>query len=530
MAAAILYLVLDNYVLEQGPPETVDELSQDAIVPEGKIMLAVLPLKNLTGNPEQEDFCDGLTGELIAQLGSLQRDRLGVIARTSAMYYKGKNKRVDEIGRELGVDYLLEGSVSRDGNRVRVTAQLIQVSDQSQLWADSFERDLDDVFALQGEVAQRVTRTLKLELLPEEQARLRSTRPANFQAYEAFLKGRREEYRWDEDKLRRAIEHYEEAIRQDPTYALAYTALAHAWGTLGWAEFMPVEESNRKLWDYTRKAAELDPDLAEVHVLFAELNFYHYWDWAGAEAGFRRAFELDPGSHMAVWHYAICLTLLGRHAEAIEVAERGLQLNPHSRWINDILGNTYRNWHQYERAIEQFRRLIELAPRDLPYQNLLGYLYQDLGRDDEAVDVYLRARTLAGDGAERVKALWAAYQANGINGYWQKRLEHLTETALREDVPPNVLAPVYARLGDKEQALAWLDTLKEAAEHEHVSPLIFAETYTRLGEKDQALMWLENAFEQHTLRLVNLKVANGWDPLRDEPRFQDLLRRMNFPD
>ena len=458
MAAAIFYLALDNYVLEQAPTEPGEELTQDAAAPGGKIMLAVLPLENLSGDPELKHFnyglTDSLTGALIAHLGRLQPDHLGVLAYASTIDADGMSKQVAEIGRELGADYLLEGSVQSDGERVRMTVQLIQVSDQTQLWVESFEHDLDNIFDLLREIAQRVSGTLKLELLPTEQSRLQDTRPANDQAYEAFLRGRSQDDRRDHAKLRRAIEHYEEAIRHDPGYALAYAAIAHVWGTLAWAEFVPKSEGHKKAWDYTRKAAELDPDLAEVHVLHAEFDFWQYWDWAGAEALFRRAFELDPGSEMAVWHYAICLHVFGRFEEAIAVTMRGLQHNPQSRWLNEALATTYRNSHQYERAIEQYRKTIEVAPQIPGHYYPLGHLFADLGRDTEAVAVLLKAGNLDGDSTDQMHALRDAYMADGITGYWRKRLKYLAKAAVDKEISPLGFAKIHARLGENEQALA----------------------------------------------------------------------------
>ncbi len=525
MAVAILYLILDNYVLEKAPPKTAEEVTQDAILPEGKIMLAVLPLENLSGDPEQEYFSDGLTEEIIAQLGGLDRDRLGVIARTSAMHYKGKDKRIDEIGRELGVDYVLEGSVRRAGNRVRITAQLIQVSDQTHLWAQSFERDFDDIFALQSEVAQRVTHTLALELLPAEQTRLRRTRPVNSEAYEAYLKGRYHESRGGRDGFLRAIEHYEEAIRADPEYALAYAALGHTYSMQVYLGHIPASEGQQKFWYYTRKAAEFDPGLAEVEVNFADIWFYKDWDWSAGEAGFRRAFKSDPGSESAVWHYALCLHVLGRYEEAIGVLERALPLDPHSSLLNYGLVEIFLDSRQYERAIEQYQKMIELEPKDAGIYDSLGDLFGDLGRYDEAVEVYLKASSLAGDSTERVQELRDAYRASGIRGYWRKRVEHLMAT--HEDVPLFPFAYIYAGLGEKDQALAWM---KEAAQREHLSLFTLADMYTRLGEHDQALALLEKAYEQRNGQLAWINVRRGWDLLRDDPRFQDLLRRMNFPE
>jgi serine/threonine-protein kinase len=293
-------------------------------------------------------------------------------------------------------------------------------------------------------------------------------------------------------------------------------------------EYIPDSEGNQKLWDYTRKAAELDPNLAEVEVNFADVRFYQVWDWSGGEAGFRRAFEMDPGSESVVYHYALCLHVLGRYEEAIGVLERALQLNPHSSLLNYALVGIFLDSRRYEPAIEHHRKMIGLEPNDAEIYNSLGNLYGDLGRDEEAVKAYLKARSLAGDSTDRVQALRDAHKARGLQGYWRMRLEHLMEA--REDVPPLTLAYVYAGLGEKNQALAWVDNLKEAAKHKRDTPLTFAEIYAVLGEKDQALVWLEKAFEQRRPLLAWLKASRLWDPLRDDPRFQDLLRRMNFPE
>ena len=525
MAMGIFYLVLDNYVLEESPSAIVEKFTQDATSPEGRIMLAVLPLDNLSGDPEQEYFSDGLTEEMITQLGYLPRDRLGVIARTSSMYYKGKDKRIDEIGRELGVDYVLEGSVRRAEDRVRITAQLIQVSDQAPLWAESFEREFTDIFALQSEIARRITLTLALELMPADQARLPKTRPVSAEAYDAYLKGRYHETRGGFVK---AIEYYEEAIQKDPAYALAYAALGHTYAMrMTFGQITP-EEGMQKHWEYTRKAAELAPGLAEVEVNFADASFYVDWDWAAGEAGFRRAYESDPGSESVVWHFAGCLWALSRFDEAIGVLERALRLDPYSHQLNSILAGIFLDSHQYYRAIEQYQKMIEMEPQDAgPYRSL-GRVFEELGRFDEALEAYLKARSLAGDSAERLQALRDAYRASGMRGYWLQRAEHMTETAAREEVAPILFALTYARAGDKDQALAWMEKLEEAAQRD--SPLTIASIYTQLGETELAVATLEKAYQQHEPLLAYLKAYRRWDPLRDDPRFQDLLRRMNFPE
>jgi len=525
MAVGIAYLILDNYVLDDSPSDTIEEFSQDAVSTDGRVMLAVLPLEILSVDPEQEYFSDGLTEEMITQLGYLPRDRLGVIARTSSMYYKGKNKRIDEIGRELGVDYVLEGSVRRAEDRVRVTAQLIQVSDQAPLWAETFEREFKDIFTLQSEIAQRVTLTLALEFMPAEQARLPRTRPVNAEAYDEYLKGR---YHATRGRYAKAGEYYQEAIRIDPDYALPYAALGHAHVMGVLFAGMSPEEGIQKHWDYTLKAAELAPGLAEVEVNFADNLFYAEWDLAAGAAGFRRAYESDPGSEEVVAHYSYCLRAFVRFDEAIDILERALRLDPYSLQLNRSLVDTFLESHRYYRAIEQYRKMIEMEPQDAGNYYGLGRVFEDLGRSDEALEAYLQAGSLGGDGPDRLQALRDSYNAGGIRSYWRKRADHLAETAATEEVSPLFFARFYARAGDKDQALAWMEKLTEAAQRD--SPIAAATIYALLGETGLAVAVLEQAYEQRHYRLVYLKSDPWWDPLRDDPRFQDLVRRMNFPE
>ena len=441
------------------------------------------------------------------------------------MYYKGKDKRIDEIGSELGVDYVLEGSVRRADDRVRIMAQLIQVSDQAPLWAETFERDFKDIFALQGEIARRITHTLVSELLPAGQTWLPGTRPINPEAYDAYLKGRYYATRYEFPK---AIRFYKEAIRLDPDYALPYAALGHSHAmqmSLGQAELEVAEQAG----EYIAKAAELAPGLAEVEMHFADLSFYIEWDWSAGEAGFRRAYETDPSSEEVVAHVSYYLRAFRRFDEAIEVLERALRLDPYSRQLNRSLVDTFVESHQVYRAIEQRRRMIEIEPQDLRLHNALGRLLEDLGRFDEAVETYLRVRRLNGDDVDRLEELQEAYQSGGIHGYWSKRAEHLMATEGIQNVPPLDLAFVYVRANDRVRALEWLEKAI-AAQVGLGQPTAIANAYTQLGETDLALATLEKAHAQRHPFMVYLNAEVNWDPLRDHPRFQELVRRMEFPE
>lgn len=526
LALGIVYLVVDNYVLDVSETPTEDEIAEEPSPVPDRIMLAVLPLANLSGDPEQEYFSDGLTEEMITQLGYLPRERLGVIARTSSMYYKGKNKRVDEIGHELGVDYVLEGTVRRAGNLVRITAQLVQVKDQAPLWADSFEREFKDIFALQSEIARRITHALALEFLPVNKAHLPGTRPVNAEAYDAYLKGRYHETRGN---FPEAFKYYEDAIQKDPNYALPYAAIGHTYAMQMTFDIITVEEGMQKHWDYTRKAAELAPGLAEVEVNYADMSFYADWDWSAGEAGFRRAYESNPASEGVVWHYALCLQNLGRFDEAIDVLERALELDPYSYQLNNTLANVFFYARQYTRAIEQLQKVIDMEPENSGHYNVLGQVLEKLERFDEAVEAYLQIYKLAGDGPDRLQALRDAYKAGGMRGFWLMRADQLHEDAATREIGPLQFARVYSRGGDKEQSLEWLEKAI-AAQTGRGSPITIATIYAQLGEENKAVATLEKAVEQRSPFVVSLRISPRWDALRDHPRFQELVRRMNFPD
>jgi serine/threonine protein kinase/Tfp pilus assembly protein PilF len=454
------------------------------------LSLAVLPLANLSGDPEQDYFADGITEELITDLAQVKA--LRVISRTSVMRYKKTNLSLPEIGQELDVDAVVEGSVQRSGNRVRISAQLIQTSTDRHLWAETYERDLKDVLSLRDEVASAIARKIQIEITPQEKARLSRTQSVVPEAYVAYLKGKHLADRMDPDSLSKAMEFFEQAVQKDPNYAAAWAALAHADFLSSFKSELPPSD---RFVPAMNRAMELDNSLAEAHMVFADVTFHDQWKWTEGLAEFRYATELDPGSIDAQQHYALCLWQLGRFDAAVQEMQQALQIDPLSPGVNLSYASVLRDAHRDAQAIEQYKKTIELEPGYAPPYRDLGFLYEDLGRHDEAVEAYLRYEGLGVHDPERTEALERALRTGGLRSYWKKTL----------------------------------DSLQEDAKHKHVGPISFASVYVRLGDKDHAMKFLEQAYLQRNPQLTWLKSQRFWDPLRSDPRFQNLLSRMNFP-
>jgi TolB-like protein/DNA-binding winged helix-turn-helix (wHTH) protein/Flp pilus assembly protein TadD len=450
--------------------------------------LAVLPLADLSGDPEQEYFADGMTEELITELAQINAWK--VISRTSVMRYKGTKKLLPEIARDLAVDAIIEGTVLRSGGRVRVTAQLIDAATDLHLWSGSFERELSDVLSLQSGIARAIAAELRVTLSPQEHARLSRTRKVIPEAYDAYLKGW---HFYNGDQYLKAASYFEQATSKDPSFALAHALLCEADAMVMFGQDQPLTDRALKAM---QKARELDDNLAEVHTDIGDVRFYWDWDWTAGEAEFRRAVELDPGSVDAAHHYAGCLHVLGRWDEALQEYRRALRLDPVSPRMNVLLLTLFLDTHQYELAMEQFRKVIELDTNSGLAYSQAGKVFEALGRDAEAMAAYLKADSLYGKSAEQVRALENAAKTEGVRGYWKKHLEQLQERSKQTRVPP----------------------------------LDFASLYVRLGEKDAAMKMLEAAYRQRAPRLVWINARAVWDPLRPDPRFQSLLRRMRFPE
>jgi TolB-like protein/Flp pilus assembly protein TadD len=462
--------------------------------PPKTIMLAVLPLENLSGNPDEEYFSDGLTEEMITQLSRLQPERLGIIARTSTMQYKGTKKRVDEIGRELHVDYVLEGSVRRDADQVRISAQLIRVSDQTHVWAENYQRDVRDILAVQSLVAGEVAREISVQLTAKERAKLASARPVSPRAHELYLRGR---YLWNkrtEQGLQKSVEYFQQAIAEDPGYAASYAALADAYNVSGNWGLLPPREAYPRAKAAATKALEIDPRLAEARVALAYATHLFDWNPAEAEKEFKQALDINPNYAPGRQWYAVHLAAMGRFDEAIAQITRAQELDPLSLIISDVVGWIYSLARRHERAIQEFRKAIELDPNFYPAHYDLGMTYADKGMHEGAIKELETARALSGDTARTLSGL----------------------------------AYAYAMAGQKAKAKKLLGDLNKLSRHRYVPPFDIAVVHAALGDKDLAFAWLEKAYEDRHPWLVMLRVTPKVDNLRSDPRFEQLCLRVGL--
>jgi serine/threonine protein kinase/Flp pilus assembly protein TadD len=453
--------------------------------------IAVLPLENLSRNPEQEYFTDGMTEELTTDLAKI--GGLRVISRTSAMQYKGTKKSLPEIGRELNVDSVLEGSVLRAGDRVRITAQLIRASTDEHLWAETYDRDLKDVLPLQGEVARTIASQIKVTLSPEEQSRLTPSRAVSSKAHEDYLKGLHYLHRNTERDLRTAIEYFQRTTEQDPNYASGFAGLASAYANLS-TNYRAPREVMPQAKAAALRALELDQNLAEAHTWLGFVSINFDWDAVTAEKELKRATELNPSYADAHAIYAWCLSGMGRHEQAIAEAKRAMELDPFSRLTYGDPSWVLLMARRYDRALLESQTVVERQP-DFGYARaVLGLSYAENSRYAEAV-------------AE-------------------------AQSATRLDDSPfmlALLAQVHALSGNKSQAMRVLEDLEQLTKKRYVCSYEVATAYVLLGEKDRAFRWFDKAVEDRSDCMVVLAVDPRLDSLRSDPRFQDLLRRVGLP-
>jgi TolB-like protein len=457
-----------------------------------KIMLAVLPFLNLSGDPEQSYFSDGLTEETINQLGRLNPRELGVIARMTAMHYRAAPLSAAEIGRELGVDYIVEGSVRQWTGRVRITARLIQVSDQTHLWADTYDRTLSDILDIQGDVTRRIACALAMELLPAAQASQPSSRITS--AYEAYLKGRYFWSRRTEDGHTRALECFEQAIRADPDFALAYAGIADVHNTLGLFSAVSPGLARCKSIEAAVRALELDRYLAEAHTALAYAKSLYEWDWAQAERGFQTALELNANYVTAHQWYGHLLAMTGRFHEALEELDRALQLDPLS-----LVAGSHKGWilhlaRRFDEAAATLRGTLEIDPGFALGHYFLGLARLAGGRAKEAIAALKSANRISPDHPGVLSAM--------VQGYVESDL--------------------------RSEAMGVMEALERLAEARYVSPYFLARAQIHLGDRDRGLALLERAIDARCPWMAYLNVDPAMDLLRADPRMHVLLRRIGF--
>jgi TolB-like protein/Tfp pilus assembly protein PilF len=480
-AVVVLGLLAAAYFMSRGLPG-------NAVQP--KIAsLAVLPLKNLSADPTQEYLGDGMTDALIDRLSRMHN--LRVISRTSVMQFKNPRISVPDIARLLHVDAIVEGSVMRQGNRIRVTAQLIRGSTDEHFWSETYDRELRDVFAVQSELAQAIAEKIQVTATGAEHARLTAARPVAPEVYESYLKGR---FAFDQKRGRAGMEesvtYFEQAIKMDPTFAPAYVGLAAASSWLG-TVFVgaPPDQTRPKVISAARKALELDPDIAEAHVLLANV-LQEQWHWADAEAEYRRALELSPNDADAHARLALWLLCRGRKDEALAWAQRGRELDPLAVSGESIAWILFQS-HRYDEAIRELRSVLAVRPEDAYALSTLGFTLVANNQAADAIPVLEKAIAVT----------------------------HGSPAAI------GVLIRAYAHAGRRQDALRRLAELFQRRKTGYVPAGAFVNAYLGLGENEQAFAWLEQAFKEQSNILQFLKVHPYFDPIRGDPRFADLLRR-----
>jgi serine/threonine protein kinase/tetratricopeptide (TPR) repeat protein len=456
--------------------------------------LAVLPLENLSRDPEQDYFADGMTETLITNLSRI--DTLRVVSRTSVMHYKRTNKTLPEIAKELNVDGVVEGSVMRSGTRVRITTQLLEARTDRHVWADTYDRDLVDVLRLQSEVAEAVAQQVRIQLTPEQRARFRSAPTVNPKAYEAYLKGSFDEFADTQVSIKRAQSYFEEAIREDPNFALAYAGLAECYLDLGAFRWMPPQDAYRHGSEAVHKALELDDTLGEAHNTLGYLDWQFSWDWQAAEREIRHAVDLNPNyveGHVTLAWY---LAWTGRRDEALAEVQKILRLDPVFPYIALQEAGVYYHLRDYKSLLEAAEKSVAKNPGNWSSHYFLAVGYEGSGRPAQAVPEYQQAVELS-----------------------QRDFDALAG-----------LAHAYAAMGKRAEAEKILNELQRQAKGAYVSPYMIAVTYAGLGQNDKAFEFLEKAYQERSPDIAYfLKADLRLDPLRPDPRFQDLLRRVDFP-
>jgi TolB-like protein/DNA-binding winged helix-turn-helix (wHTH) protein/Tfp pilus assembly protein PilF len=472
--------------------------------PAKRSMLAILPFQNLSNDPGQEYFSDGLTEETITDLGQLSPENLGVIARTSAMAYKHTDKTIGQIGRELGVDYILEGSVRREGGKARVSAQLIRVSDQTHLWAENYDRELADMLDVQNDLGRSIAEQVSANLTPQRQIELSKKHIVNPEAYDLYLKGR---FYWNQrtpGAIKESIGYFVQATAKDPNFALAYAGLADAYNISNVVGLYSPSESFPQAREAAMRAIQLDPSLAEAHAALGMEKSHYEFDLPGAEREFLKALEVNPNSPYAHLFYSNCFLLpMGRKAQAIAENRRAVEIDPLSLPINNFLGMTYMMAGDDDSAYRQFQHTIAMDPSFPLAHEYFSWFLTTTGRYEESIKEKEKGDVLSGASPEQAAAeaivMEKAFKSGGEKRFWQKDLE------------------LELKAGEQPGASA--------------SPFMLAADYAMAGQTDKAFEYLEKSYEEREGQdLTLLKFDPSYKNLRSDPRFSAMLRKIGLPE
>ena len=464
---------------------------RDGALRTGKSRIAVLPFANISAGAKDDYFADGMTEELISRLSQVRG--LDVIARTSVMQYKGKGKSVADIGRELNVETVLEGSVRKAGDKLRITVQLINAGNQGHLWSQNYDRELKDVFAIQSDIAQRIAQALKVQLGASELGRIEKHGTENLEAHNVYLLGRHEFNKFTEEGFQRAVSYYEQAIQKDPTYALPYSGLADSYHLLGGWGYVPSSEAIPKAKAAALRALELDSTLGDALATLAYVRFWYDRDSAGAERDFRQALTLSPNARTQ-FLWGLYLEFMGRSEEAIREIARARDLDPLSMIINANVGLAYYCARQYERAIDEYRRVLRLDPSFAVAHWWLGWAYARRKMYEDALAEGRKFAELERTGPVR----------DGILGY------------------------LYAVSGHRDEAVRALHRLEQTSRQQYGTQFWTAFVYLGLGDRDRAIELYQAGLGEHSEGQMLLKVLPDFDPLRSDPRFIALLKKLGL--
>ncbi len=461
-------------------------------VDESKNSIAVLPFKNMSADPEQEYFCEGMAEELLNALTQIKE--LRVVARTSAFSFKGKDADVREIGRTLNVEKVVEGSVRKSGQRLRITAQLVNVEDGYRIWSDRFDREIKDIFTIQEEISLIIVDKLKVNVLKEEKERLARRSTDDHEAFDLYLKGR---YFWnkrEEEDLTRAIEYFHKALEKDPNYILAYTGLSDSYNILGYYGFHPPKDAFPKAQAAARSALEIDNTIAEAHASLGYSYLFYDKDWGAAENELKTAIKLKPNYAPGHQWYALYLISMGQFDKAKEEAMRALELDPFSPIINVCVGISFYGTREYDKSLGQFSKTIEMNPNFSPAYHFMGMPYIAKKMWEESIATYQKHLRLSGGSPLAIAYLGYSYGASG----------------------------------EESEAVKMLDQLNQLSKQRYVSPLYEGLIYLGLGKSEKAVEYIDEAFVAQEPLLCYPKIDSIFDSLRSEPKFRAILKKMNF--